>query len=178
MRVRTKARKKCSERRDKNPKVDRQGHELEDPVPTPALSTADAEKELEDRLEELKQHYQQHIQHNHREYLEKLSREAIEWKHSTRGPFMTRNLSPSPVLNLKKDIELMLEEDHGIEDEYLYCIGNWQGRVWEDKRANFTCFRDVASKLREVLDNMEELLHLDGYTADIDDLKDMYRYQY
>ncbi|KAJ8087274.1 hypothetical protein PM082_006104 [Marasmius tenuissimus] len=172
------ARKKRREQRNRDRKPGEERREPDIEVPVPTLSTADVEKELEGQMEVLKQHYQNRIQHDHRAFLGRLSEQALEWKKSTKGSIMTKNLSPSPVVTLKKEMELMLDQYHGLEDEYFYCLCNRKGRTWEDKRAEFTVFREVVSKLTAVLDNMEEMLHIEGYTADLDDLKDMYRYQY
>ncbi|KAK1215202.1 hypothetical protein PQX77_022208 [Marasmius sp. AFHP31] len=63
----------------------------------------------------------------------------------------------------------MLEEYESLKDEYFYCLRNRTGEASDQKRANFSVFKDVASKLWEILDSMDELLKMTDYTATLDD---------
>ncbi|KAK1229012.1 hypothetical protein PQX77_007939 [Marasmius sp. AFHP31] len=158
--------KKQRERANRERKGDI-GHD-EVAVRVPTAMTADVQRELEGRLEVLKQKYTKRVQPDHHKFLDELSGQAIQWKRSTQGPMMTQTLDPSPAALVKKDIESMLEEYESLEDEYFYCIRNQTGEASHQKQANFTVFKDVASKLWEVLDSMDELMNMTGYTATLD----------
>ncbi|KAJ8074740.1 hypothetical protein PM082_022183 [Marasmius tenuissimus] len=136
------------------------------------------ERELEDRLEDLKRQYQMHIACRHQQFLHNLSVQALQWKHSQRGLTMTRALSPSPVIAAKRAIDVMLDEYHNLEDYYFWCLHNRKGQVWEEKRDVFWAFEDVVRKLLTVLNNMSELLSLAGYNPSLNDFEDLYLHQY
>ncbi|KAK1230269.1 hypothetical protein PQX77_006644 [Marasmius sp. AFHP31] len=153
------------------------GHD-EVAVRVPTATTANVQRELEGRLEALKQRYTKRVQLDHRKFLDQLSGQAIQWKRSTQGPIMTQTLDPSPAALMKRDVESMLEEYQTLEDEYLYCIRNRTGEASHQKRANFTVFKDIASKLWEVLDSIDKLMNMTDYTASLDDCKDLYCYKY
>ncbi|KAL0065634.1 hypothetical protein AAF712_007412 [Marasmius tenuissimus] len=140
-------------------------------------STADNEKELVECLEGLKQRYSKQIQPDHRKYLDNLSEQALHWKKLASGPVMFQTLTPFPVSIIKKTLDSMLHEYDTIEDEYFYCVHNRKGRVWEEKKDDFKAFKEVALKLHEVLDNMHEILVMEDYTPDLDDIRDLYCYK-
>ncbi|KAL0058929.1 hypothetical protein AAF712_014372 [Marasmius tenuissimus] len=142
--------------------------------PTPV----NIEKEIEDRLEALKGQYQTRVPSGQRQFLHDLSQEALQWKHSQRGAIMTRPLSPSPVIAAKKAIDSMLDEYHDLANYYFDCLHKRKGQVWEEKREVFWAFEEVLSKMLSVLDNMNELLALDGYNPSLEDFSDLYIHQF
>ncbi|KAJ8092018.1 hypothetical protein AAF712_009489 [Marasmius tenuissimus] len=171
-----KERKKRREQRNRANKRDYCEDTLE--VSAVKSTTINVVRELEERTEDLKQRYTKEIQPDSCKFLDKLTEQALNWKRSTRGPLMTRNLAQSPVAIVKKTIENILDEYCGLEDEYLYCTRDRKGKHWEAKRAGLTLLKEAIMKLLVVLDNMNEMLNLDDYIPTVDDLKDLYCYQY
>ncbi|KAJ8088986.1 hypothetical protein PM082_014233 [Marasmius tenuissimus] len=169
-------RKKHREQRKRAGKVDERIDQEQSAFIVP--NRVEVAKELEARLERLQQQYQKEIQHNHRTFLDQLSVQALQWKLSTQGSLMTRNLAPSPALLAKKSIDSMLDEYNTIESEYFYCIRDRWGWRWEEKRQEFKLFKEVSEGLIEVLGNIHESLVMDGYNPDADELRELYQYKY
>ncbi|KAK1235913.1 hypothetical protein PQX77_000846 [Marasmius sp. AFHP31] len=164
-------------RREKRDRARRIGNQDEAPAtPTTTYPTINIDKILEGQLEDLKAQYTARIQPGPRQFLDKLCEPCLQWRRSARGPIMTRTLEDSPVAEAGKALNCLVDEYESIAEEYIYSTRKHKGRDWDKKREETQAFKDAMLKLIGVLTDMHEMLNLEEYSPDLDDMRDLYIY--
>ncbi|KAL0571873.1 hypothetical protein V5O48_010093 [Marasmius crinis-equi] len=142
------------------------------PIEVPAgntnQSSSEAQRDLEGRVEKLKKGWLSLMESKggYAFYLENLYFRTSIWNTSRRT-----TLSPateSPVTATKRLFDRMLMQYQGLEDEYFFLIRDRHGPVWQQKREDFTIFKEVVGETRK---HVEEI----GVAMEQGELDSMYR---
>ncbi|KAJ8091794.1 hypothetical protein PM082_021029 [Marasmius tenuissimus] len=134
--------------------------------------------ELESKLDGMKEEHRQAVTPNAGYFCRDLCQRAVLWKQATRRPLMQQTTFMNPIAMAKNTFEIKLQEYQLLEDEYLYAIRDKTGRSWDDRRAEFTLYREVVSELVAVLDSLLCQMKTAGVGVKPEDLEPIYRTAY
>ncbi|KAK1217082.1 hypothetical protein PQX77_020266 [Marasmius sp. AFHP31] len=143
-----------------------------EPVPTAQDSRL---RELEEQLNMITLDYNKMISPNGGKYAEKLCEETISWKQRTCLSLMQQPTSKSPLLSAKIILETKLMEYQVVEDEYFYGTRDRVGEYWDERRENFTMFKQFVLEYIEMLGKLQAKVEEVGHTVQLANLSPIYR---
>ncbi|KAL0567630.1 hypothetical protein V5O48_014363 [Marasmius crinis-equi] len=106
----------------------------------------EVQRELEQRVESLKQDWLTHMNSKggYAFYLEHLYIRTSIWATQRRTPLSPVTISPAAAT--VKAFEKLLMDYQATEEEYFYLICNLHGPVWQQKREDFTIFKEIVGE--------------------------------
>ncbi|KAK1223139.1 hypothetical protein PQX77_013993 [Marasmius sp. AFHP31] len=145
--------------------------------PSEPVSTAQNARlrELKEQLSRITLDYNQVISPNGGKYAERLCEETITWKQQTRLSLMQQPTSKSPLLHAKSLLEAKLREYQVVEDKYFYGTRDRVGEYWDERRGNFTMFKQFILEYLEMLEKLQDKVEEVGHTVQLANLSPIYR---
>ncbi|KAK1225155.1 hypothetical protein PQX77_011911 [Marasmius sp. AFHP31] len=125
--------------------------------------------ELELKLEEHKQDHRDLVDSEPGKYVETLCKETIQWKQATRRSFMQKPTYRNPLSTARSLFERKLGEYQSMEDEYFYAVRDQVGQFWDEKRGEFTIYKEVVTELIGVLKSLEDAVDKADVTLELVD---------
>ncbi|KAJ8087484.1 hypothetical protein PM082_006315 [Marasmius tenuissimus] len=142
----------------------RESTEVNEEVSTKTERLSGCIKTLEGQLVQMKKDYRVVAGPDDKKCLEAACKTTIRWKQWARRCSTKQATGQSPLLDWRKYLERKLMDYQAVEDEYFYAIREQVGQSWDEKRGDFTAYRDLLVQMIALTGELKRCRRLESRT--------------